>query len=264
MNNQAEFDFNAPPPQPSKASAEVLDRIKKLLRFGADERGTATEAEKALTKAYELCQRYHVDLAALDLDEDQVRIVHERFPIKQRLSFIEKRALNVLVAFFHVDVCVHRVSPIRVRLKLAKPEVTFVGRASDITIAHYVFEFVVRSGRRCEAEWAKGERAMRRKVTGNKRRNFMQGFIYGLTSRLSEARKSQPMDDSKTAIVVAERAERERYMDGLVGKTKPIQIEEGRRNDSAIMAGFGRGRDTTIAQPLNAAPGAPLALAAPR
>lgn len=242
MNQQAEFDFNAPPPEPPKAStppprAEILEKIKKLLRLGHSP--NSAEAALAMQRAFELANRHGVDVDSLDLDERLEKLVHEYFHCGERPSYLRQRAIVIAVTFFNVNAC------------QCRDRVVFVGRETDVAIAGYVYEFLVRSGTRCLSDFSTFEKKARRKVNAVKKKNFIQGFIYGVTRNLSAAKDAVQIDDARKAIVVAEEAAREQYMGDLVPNRATKKLtDSGRYNASAIEAGYALGRRTTIHSPL--------------
>lgn len=224
----------------------AIDKIKKLLRLGRS--ANRHEAELAMQRAFELAEKHRIDVEQLDLDEREAAVVHEWFKVGQRISFLKKRALAVVMRFFHVNVC------------LSTPEVVFVGRATDIAIAHYVFEFLVRTATRLLRAFESGERAQRRKVNHAKRTNYIHGFIYGIVEKLDGAKQTMPLTDSQSAIVVAEDRAREDYLKELIPNQRTKRIEGSRRNKTALMAGYHDGKKTSIHQPIAGTPGAPLLL----
>lgn len=234
-SSQQEFDFDRPAAS-EQAPADIAEKIKKLLRLGKS--SNRHEAELALERAYRLAQKYHVDVESLDLDEESERLAHEWFDFGKRASFLKLRALNVIVHFFHVEVC------------LSAPRVVFVGRPADVMIGHYVYEFIVRAGKAELCGFEIAEKKARRKMSGGKRKQFVQGFIFGITRQLRQVQQEVVLDDAKTALVVAEKQARERYLHELIPNRKDLRIEEGRKNQTALMHGFHRGSETRINQPL--------------
>ncbi len=245
--SQAEFNFDAKPAS-EQAPADIAEKIKKLLRLGKS--SNRHEAELALERAFRLAQKYRVDLDALNLDEESEKLAHEWFHLGKRISFLQARALNVVTHFFRVEACI------------SYPRFVFVGRATDVMIAHYSFEFIVRAGKMELRDFEKAERKARRKMSSGKRKQFIQGFIYGLTQQLREVEKEVVLDDSKTALVLAESARRKTYLNLLIPNMgKPKKLDCGRQNKTALMSGFERGQDTRINTPLNNSGAvAPLAL----
>lgn len=228
-------------------SLEIIEKIKKLLRLGRS--ANRHEAELALQRAFDLASRHKVDVTTLDLDAETKKIAHEWFHVGQRISFLRQRTLGLVTAYFHVDCCTSR------------PRVVFVGTPSDIAIAHYVLEFIDQQGRKWLREFEAAEKSARRKITENKRKNFIQGFIYGLAEQLKERHKTLILEDSKTAIVLAEQGrQRDAYMNELIPNMTTRKLDVSRKNVSALMSGFIRGQATKINKPLEAARQPVLAL----
>jgi len=218
---------------------DIIEKIKKLLRLSRS--SNRHEAELALSRAAELATRHKIDLASVDPDADSESLGHEFFEMGLRVSFLQHRALNICVRFFHVEVCIYR------------PRVVFVGTPTDIAIANYVCGFLQQQGRRFLREWEAEERKARLKVTKNKRENFIQGFIYGIAANLTEANRFA-MDDAKFAIVLAEqKSRRSAAMDALIPNRETAQRIIKRENTTAIMAGWRKGKETKIAPAINPA-----------
>ncbi len=216
----------------------VVERIKKLLRLSRS--ANRHEAELALARAFELAQRHHIDVTTLDLDEESERIVHEWFKIGGQLSYLQARAIGIVMTFFNVNACVSR------------PRVVFVGAAVDVQIAWYVYGFIVQQGRHWLRDYERSERAARRRMTLNKRRSFTQGFVYGISRQLSE-RQQVVLEDSQTALVLtAQEKARTDYMAELMPSTRTIKPREvKRKNETALVSGFLAGQSAKINKPLN-------------
>jgi hypothetical protein len=130
-------------------SANIIERIKKLLRLGADARGNAHEAERAMAMAFELAEKHRVDVESLSLDDETARAVHERWHMGRRFDRVRRGVFGLLQKFFHVTVCV------------SGAEMIVVGRAQDVTIARYVHDFLLRAARECLRAWEAAEKAER-------------------------------------------------------------------------------------------------------
>lgn len=246
---QAEFDWDAqaateeqePEPAPaSTASTAILERIKKLLRLAADQRGNPHEAERAAALAFELAEKHHVDLAGLDLDEKVEQVLGEYFQLGARLDRISQGALRIVRSFFHVSTC------------LDFPKVLFVGRQTDVAIAGYVFDFLRRTGRECLRAFEAGEKAARRKLNLTKRANYVAGFFWAITQKLGESRETLQLDFKHNALVLAEQAKREAKLAELVPNTSAYTgPRKTGTNRSALFKGIIDGRRTQINTPLS-------------
>lgn len=217
-----------------------VDLIKKLLRLGRDKAASPAEASQALNRAMELIRKHDIDLATLDLDEEEERMVLERIEIGWRVSLAKHHALKILINHFNVHVV------------LSKPDAAILGTESDVAIAIYVFEFIQGACARATSAWAKREKLVRRKTTGQKRLAFQQGWFYGLRDGLKPPGETTGiLDDSKTALVIAARQKRlQQFVSEEFPETTTVQRKNPRLNRTAIYQGFLAGRETKIHKPL--------------
>lgn len=227
-----------------------VDLIKKLLRLARDKAASPAEASQALNRAMDLIRKHDVDIATLDLDEDDERMVLERIEIGWRVSLAKHHALNILLNHFHVHVVI------------SKPDAAIMGTESDVAIALYVFDFILGACTRATCSWAKREKAARRKTTGQKRLAFQQGWFYGLRDGLRPPGETPGvLDDSKTALVIA--AREKRLLDFAAEQfpnTTTVKRKDPRQNRTAIYQGFLAGRETRINKPLDGGDGEQLLL----
>lgn len=227
----------------------VVERIKKLLRLAQS--SNPHEAELALARAFELAQKHQIDVSTVDMDEESERIMHEWFHVGARVSLLQRLTIGIVMTFFHVNAC---LSP-------ARRGCVFVGTETDIAIANYVYDFILRQGRRQLGEYELSEKRSRRRMTPNKRRGFIQGFIYGISRQLGDRRDAAAIDDSRTAIVLAEKEkQRDDYMAALVPETEPIVERKTKKNTDALWSGYLAGKSTTVNKPLTGTREAQLAL----
>ena len=217
-----------------------VDLIKKLLRLGRDKAASPAEASQALNRAMDLIRKHDVDIATLDLDEDEERMVLERVEIGWRVSLAKHHALKILIGHFNVHVV------------LSKPDAAILGTESDVAIAIYVFEFILGACARATVAWAKKEKLARRKTTGQKRLAFQQGWFYGLRDGLKPPGEATGiLEDSKTAIVIAAREKRlKAFVDEQFPELTTVTRKDPRLNRAAIYQGFLAGRETIIHKPL--------------
>lgn len=234
---QFEFSFEQRQEARKVATAEVIEKIKKLLRLGTS--SNRHESELALQRAFELARKYQVEVAELDLDERTEKVTHEWFGFAHRASFLHVRACQIVIAFF------------RVKAVIQFPMVAFVGNPADIAIAHYAFQFIVGAGKRELRAFEIAQREARSKMSTGKRKQFLQGFIYGISSNLKKSEEQLVISDATAALVVAQEREREGYVARELCPQGPaIKVKEGKKNLTALMHGYSRGRDTQINQPL--------------
>ena len=217
--------------------SDIIEKVRKLLRLAQS--ANQHEAALAMEAALRLAAKHKLDVAGLDLDPEIDEVLHRRFRVGERLTYINKLTLNVVVEFYHVEIVVSR------------PDAVFVGTATDVAIAHYVHGFLSAACLRALLEF---EKSKKRRPSLTRRRNYCAGFIWGVRRQLGEARAAVELEDSKFAIVVAgEKKRREEYMSQLHpdSTTKPLAERKVRRHWTAAMAGFQRGQQTSIRTPLN-------------
>ncbi len=224
----------------NEESARIIDRIKKLLRLSRSP--NPHEAALALERALALAQANSISLASVDPDSDSGKIRHSTKP-EARLHFEKERALILIKRHFNVDT-------IR-----GWDHIIFIGHDADIHIAEYAYDYIVRACRACLKTYEAEERAERRKVSKNKRRNYIYGFMIGIDTNLEKLRSMPDADPGTRALVHAtlamEKRRREAYMVGTFRNIKtytPATPE--RHNQHSIVAGMLDGRKTNILRPV--------------
>lgn len=219
-------------------STSTVERVKKLLRLARDKAASPAEAALALNRALELIQQHEIDIAVLDLDEPTERLVCERIHIGERVSLIKFLVAGVLENYFRVRVC------------LSRPDLAVVGFETDVTIAGYVFAFLVRACSDGLKGFCDYERKRRRKATTLKKESYVRGWIYGVATQLRGPEQAGNLSDSHTALVVAKKGLIEREFDRLFPNTSSSHRPSPRKNRDALMTGYGDGRKTTITTPI--------------
>lgn len=219
-------------------NSEILDKIKKLLRLGQSP--NRHEAELAIQRAFLLAARYQIDIENVSLEDSDRKIQGLAFRSPSRLSFARKKILNLLCEFFNVNV-VFRRRPWWVG---TKSELTFIGKPVDIQIARYVYHFLHTACASALREFAQGKR----KLSANTKKNFVQGFIYGVAHNLRQAQGN--LGPQTEALLLNERARREKFESSTFQNLKPVKAEPDRRNDRASIAGFIQGEKVQIRKPI--------------
>jgi hypothetical protein len=220
------------------APPEIVEKIKKLLRLSRS--ANQHEAELALARALALAREHDVAVDTLNPDEQakEKAITHGDSEARQRLSYDKEYALRIVKAFF-------RVTPV-IRDRIESDGrggycyvkfATFVGVASDIEVALYVYNFLVHHFAYC---WRKNRGRLRN------RHAYVDGMFIGIYTQLQ---KGQPEWVSR-AHSLALRTH-EDYIAAVIGKTEK---HDGREPDSssatARFRGFVQGQQTNIAPAL--------------
>lgn len=231
-------------------NAALLSKIKALLRLARDKSATMHEAALAMQRAHDLMEKHRIDVATLDLDAATEELLQRFVPGGHRVSRIKQVVLGILKNHFRVDVCI-----------AGSRGISISGFESDVTVALYVFEFLCRALSRGVDEYEAQERRSRRRFSVNKYRNYIAGWGYALHDKLRKE-PAKAVDDSRFAIVLASQdAARKAYFEALFPETKKKeQLHPGRKNVSALTAGFLAGERTSLRDPLQNANGGPLLL----
>jgi hypothetical protein len=221
---------------------EVLDKIKKLLRLGKSP--NPHEAELAVSRAFEMAARHQIDIESIRLEDDVRKIVAEKFPCQARLSFARKKILNLLVAFFNVNIVLTTVPR---QANVAKPTVTFIGKTVDIQIARYVYDFLHTARAASLRQFCK---EFRRKPSRSSQENFIQGWIYGVARTLKKAQSD--LSEQQNALIVSEDGRRRQCEESIFDpdKLKLVKSRDPRQNTGAVIAGFVQGQKVSIRKPL--------------
>lgn len=216
----------------------ILDKIKKLLRLSRS--SNPHEAALALQRAMEIAQANSIHLASIDPDDEVAGIRHKE-RMEARLHYEKRLAISLVQDFFSV------------RIIRGWNNLKIVGRAPDIQIAEYAYVYVVRACRLCMAAWEKEEAASRRRVTINKRRSFILGFMEGVRKNLAKLSivRSDSLE-SVTAVLATNLLEKRRRDDYVaerwkLGKLPPVSF---RVTDGAATNGFLDGMKTNINRPV--------------
>ncbi len=222
-------------PKPS-----IINRVKKLLRLARDKAATPAEAGNALNRALDLIHQHEIDIATLDLDEPTENLICQRIRVGQSISFIKRRVNLILLHYF------------KVRTIWERPYLAIVGFETDVTIAQYVFAFLVRSCSSAVKDYAAAERKARRKVTTRKKQGFIQGWMYGVSTTLRDPNTpAQAIEDNKTALILSEKKRQvDAHFEQLFPDSISSPIQKKPLNKSALWSGYVRGKDTSITTPI--------------
>ncbi len=217
----------------------ILDKIKKLLRLSRS--SNPHEAALALQRAMELAQANSIHLASVDPDDEVAGIRHKE-RMEARLHYEKRLAIGLIQDFFSV------------RIIRGWNHLKIVGRAPDIQIAEFAYVYLVRACRLCLAAFEKEEAAARRRVTTNKRRSFILGFMEGVRKNLHKLSvvRSDGLG-SMTDVITTKVLEMRRRDDYVaerwtLGKLPPVSF---RVTDGAATSGFLDGMKTNLNRPVS-------------
>lgn len=219
----------------------ILDRIKKLLRLSRS--SNPHEAALALQRAMDLAQINGLRLASIDPDNEVAGIRHKE-RIETRLHYEKRLACGLVQDFFSV------------RIIRGWNNLKIVGRAPDIQVAEYAYVYVVRACRLSMAAWAKDEAAARRRVTTNKRRSFILGFVEGIRKNLDKLSVSRTVNMEMAAALMATNLLEKRRRDIYIAerwKTWEMPPVRFRVQDDSAASGFRDGMKTNLSRPISGA-----------
>lgn len=231
------------------AGTDIIEKIKKLLRLSRS--SNPHEAQLALARALALAREHGIAVEKLNPDEQAKEnvVTHSDTEERQRLSYDMEYAIRICAAFFRISpVISNKVGTDRFGFPRVVKFTRFVGTASDVQIALYVYSFLVHHFAYC---WRKHRGRLRN------RHAFVDGMFHGIFNKLAEA---QPEFISSEHALV-ERTHQD-YIEATIGKTTKHDCREPDGDAKAARwAGYLRGRETTIAAPLkDAAREKPLSL----
>jgi hypothetical protein len=226
---------------------DILDKIKKLLRLGADKAASPAEAELAVQRAYALAAQHQIDIENVSLDDDVRRIIAENFPHPGRVSFARKKLLNLIATFFNVNVILQPVPAWARSLTGRQPKVTFIGTTVDIQIARYVYDYLHTA---CAAALREFILSRKRRTSPSTQKQFVLGFCYGVSSKIWAAKAH--LTEHQNALILHETARRDQFAETAFDPRtlKPVKADAGRRNENAVAAGFVEGEKVEIRKPI--------------
>lgn len=209
----------------------IVEKIKKLLRLSKSP--FPHEAELAMERAFELAARHKIEIDSLDLGEELNRVVQDSVRLGFRLSLPRKLSLNIVNTFFNVTAVI------------SYPVVKFVGTPADIAIARHVSDFLTES---CRHELDLLLVKHGRPVTEVRRRSFVFGFFYGISSQLRGRKEQLCIENNQVALVLAKNdAKRKEFVADNIGKTAVVVSRKPKRiQKDFLAAGYVRGKNTLI------------------
>lgn len=223
-----------------KDNESILEKIRALLRLAKSD--NAHEANLAMQRALEIAAKHQIDLSAISPDDDLNKIKGHEIALPSRLAYEWKEALNVVHAYFNVNVTV--------LIGMSSKKAQIIGTAFDIEIASYVATFLVRACRDCLALYRKEETERRRKVTTGKTQSFIKGFFWGIRHALREQQQTVAAEHTGYQLMLdngrAARDEAAKNLNRGNGKSTQLAMPEARHNRAAAFRGFIQGSKTQI------------------
>lgn len=223
--------------------SEILERIKKLLRLARS--SNPHEAQAAMQRAIALAEEYRISIEGLNPDAQAPSLTHEDTESLKKLTYDRKFAALIVQRFFRVRAiarsAIHTVDG---RLTLGR-KLSFVGSASDIDVALYVYGFLVSHFGFC---WRRHRGRVRNRYS------YIEGLFQGLYSKLEQAEPQHPNSTGKELAISMDD-----YVKKHIGETESTSMPNGEAA-AARWAGYLQGKNTEIRPAVKAAAPAPLAL----
>ena len=218
------------------ASAEIIEKIKKLLRLARS--SNPHEAQMAMQRALELAHEHDVAIDGLNPDvQAQVKkVTHQYTEPVIRFSYEKESAIRICQTFFKVTAVYCSTIIMRDGWPQRGRKVIFVGTATDIEIALYVYGFLTHHFSYC---WRKHRGRLRN------RQAFIQGMVAGIVYVLRQAQpKKTPEQIKGTELILVEH---DSYISAVIGKTSVRKHLDPDHNASAAFnAGVNHGLTTNI------------------
>lgn len=206
----------------------ILEKIKKLLR---NKGRTAAETETALWLAQKLAIKNGIDINTVNPDEpEREPITHAQASALRRVQCECKYAAMIVNRFFAVST-------------FLSFGIVFVGTKTNIEIARYVYNFLVRHFRR---EWETKKGKLRN------RQAFMDGMYQGLYYKmlLSEPK----LEEKEGLVLISNKVSIKKYMDEKFKNLKSENIKPDKDSKIARQRGVASGFNTNIRKSLNKKP----------
>jgi hypothetical protein len=199
----------------------IIDRIKKLLRLGKNGAATPAEAATALSKALQLASAHGINLEDIPADSDCGILSHET--IKSQAGPAHLLASGIVRHHFGVATLFHSTN--------AGGMIHFIGFPEQVSLASYVYEYLVRSMRRA---W---------RTRTNKRLKDRHAFLRGFATAIDGM---MPETFHRPGLVLcAEKYIQDVILHGSDAKMTTLKTPSGRSTKSFIH-GLAAGRNAGI------------------
>ena len=195
---------------------KLISTVKKLLALAQSP--NKAEAELAAQRAYELLEKYNLEMPA-DVKEDlsiTEVVLKEGRTLKKWYQYL---AMVVAEHYFCETVTGYNHNKTSYQLSL-------IGRPHNVTICRSIFDYIHKAILR-EA------RSIRKNAKTKYRDSFKYGMVSEIAQRLREKKKNSSRESN--ALVISESALIDEYLKSIGVKTVPF------KNNSGNKQGFSRG-----------------------
>lgn len=172
---------------------DIIEKITKL--FALSQSSNEHEAKLALSKAYELMERYQITMK--DVDEAGNPYSKKIIVPSMRETDEEIYVNTILIRFFHVKIVTMKNSLIGYKHALC-----ILGKHHNVAIAEHVFIYLKRE---FKSLWTKNSKRMITKRMGSKRKSkicksYYHGLYIGLCNKMEEL-KNQMQSEYGLVVV---------------------------------------------------------------
>ncbi len=233
---------------------KVIDKILKLLALSKSP--NQHEAESALAKAYELMEKYHLEMADIKERPEFVRHTDRAGavePLEWRFIF------PILQTFFHVRIVSHGAT------RSNGFCFSICGTPQDVIFAEHIGIFLFETYPRL---WKVKIRELTTPRMGLKRKrsikqNYYFGVYLGLSSKLREAQKQFEAAEQQAGLIKISDALSE-FMRTEFPGTEKNKIRFRTDDQNAIASGIRDGKQIEINKPIANSGHIPLQLSSPK
>ena len=224
----------------------IIEKIKKLLRLARS--SNPHEAALAMQRALALAEEHRIVIEGINPDRPAPAFAHQSGKIFGRLPHEHQFAALIVQRFFRVksinQACVRVTQDGWPR---DGQKMTFVGTASDLEIALYVFDFLTFHFAWC---WRKHRGRCRNRYS------FLYGMYVGLHSKLAETEPPAPERQARgTELELSMKNYLAEHFPNLKTHRMPNASAQ-----AAQWAGYAQGRKTEIRPGIKHTETTPLAL----
>lgn len=214
--------------------SEAIDKIRKLL---STKGRTDAEADTANILAACIAEKHGIDISELDRAEQDraTQITHQSFGQWAVVPDEATYASLICKRFFEV-------SPFK-RTSFYSAEMVVVGTEHHLTIARYVFDFLIGEFRRA---W---NRRANKRI--KKRKAFLHAAWQAIYCKLHERFETKQSPQLELALEINFKAKREQYIKEHFGDLTSSELGPKKKSNAAAMQGWRAGNSIDIRDGVN-------------
>ncbi len=208
----------------------IIEKIKKLLRMKRG--GTPAEIETALSLVQKIAAQNNIDINSIDENETAKEpITHISSYNLSRLQMECRYSALVINRFFNVTTFVQRG---------IKHKIIFVGNKTNLEIADYVYNFLIKHLR---YQWNNNRGKLRN------RQAFMYGIYQGLFAKLYSEEKR--IEQTEGIVMIGNQVAIKNYIENNFGELTSSSAKPDKDSLTASYRGYLIGKNINIRKGLN-------------